>query len=310
VGRLLLAEARPADEALINRLFAVYSREVEALQPELVSPDVTRRRVAVGALRRYGPLARKEYERALGDADRQVRGAAARGLAGAEGLGVLDAARRQLRPEAEPGAQRPWLEAAAREAGGAALLVAVAEDARQAPALRGEAVALLAEVGEGAAARFQRLVPFLQGPEPRVRAGAVRGLAALPRMPEVAEVLGAALGDSAPEVQAEAIPALAAQRQMTHADAVAGLLASEAPGVREAAARALEYLGRASHVPALAARLQGDPVAAVRVAAARTLGILGGPRALPALTQASRRDADSHVQHVAREALQRLGFLH
>jgi HEAT repeat protein len=225
-------------------------------------------------------------------------------------VGVLEAARRALRPEAGPDALRPWLEAAVGEAGGAALLASVVEDTRQPPAVRGEAVALLAEADEGGAARLQWLLPFLRSPEPRIRAGAVRGLALLPRMPEVAEAVGAALGDADPEVQAEALAAVAAQRQTVRADAVAALLESQAPAVREAAARALEYLGRASHVPALATRLQSDPVAAVRVAAARTLGILGGPRALPALTEASQRDADSHVQHVARQALQRLGFVH
>ncbi|MFY0579316.1 HEAT repeat domain-containing protein [Cystobacter fuscus] len=58
----------------------------------------------------------------------------------------------------------------------------------------------------------------------------------------------------------------------------------------------------------LARVLSGDRVAAVRVAAARALGILGGPFAASALSQALSKDSDSHVQHVARRGLERLGF--
>ncbi len=310
VGRMLLEVAKPEDEALVNRLFAVYSRELEALQPELAAADLTARRSAVFSLKRYGPLATKELTRAMEDADRLVRHHAARGLAEAEGLTVLDAARRKLRPEAGLSALRPWLEVVTREKEGAALLLAVAEDARQPADVRGEAVARLGECEDGGKEqRFRRLAPFLQHAEPRVRAGAVRALGAMPRGNEAVEAVTRALEDPAPEVLVAALDGVAALRQASRGDTAARLLGSPSAEVREAAARALEFIGRASHTPGLVTCLKGDASAAVRVAAARSLGVLGGPQAVGALTEALQQDKDTHVQHVAREALQRLGFL-
>jgi HEAT repeat protein len=309
VGRMLLAVAKPIDEARVNRLFAVYSRELEALQPELTSADLTRRRVAVLSLKRYGPLASKELTRALGDADRTVRRHAARGVAEAEGLSVVEAARKLLRAEADLAALRPWLEAVAREKDGAALLLSVVEDRNRSPDVRGEAVARLGECEEGTRAqRFERLSPFFLDAEPQVRAGAVRALGAMPRGSEAADALSLALEDEAPVVQVAALEGVASLRQTSRAEAVATLLGSASPEVRTAAARALEFVGRAPQVKALAACLKGDGVASVRVAAARSLGAMGGPQAASALTEALQRDSDTHVQHVAREALQRLGF--
>jgi HEAT repeat protein len=78
--------------------------------------------------------------------------------------------------------------------------------------------------------------------------------------------------------------------------------------VRAAAAKALEHIGRPLHVKDLAVCLREDPVASVRVAAAQALGTIGGPQAAAALSDAAARDADTHVQHVSREGLRRLGF--
>ncbi len=78
--------------------------------------------------------------------------------------------------------------------------------------------------------------------------------------------------------------------------------------VRQAAARALERLGRPQHVKALSETLRQDRTVAVRVASAQALGVIGGPFAVSALSEAAEQDPDTHVQHVAREALRSLGF--
>ena len=307
VGRMLVLEAKPADQSLINRLFAVYSRELETLQKGLSSVDATERRAAVVSLRHYGPLAQRELERALGDMEASVRRVAARGLAEAEGLSLSEAARRRVHAEgATPASRRTWLEVAATDKGCESFLLEVAGDARLPPDARGEAVARLSECDSLGRRRFQVLSPFLEDSQALVRAGAVRALA-LPRSPEGDVAVAAALGDSAPEVAIAALEVVAQQRQTGQAEAAVVLLGSKHAGVREAAARALEGLGRAQHVKPLAQTLQSDPDAAVRVAAARTLTALGGPFAASALSQALK-DPDSHVQHVARQGLARLGF--
>nr|WP_225937160.1 HEAT repeat domain-containing protein [Myxococcus sp. RHSTA-1-4] len=309
VGRLLLDEARPADEARINRLFAVYSHELEALQPALAVADPLQRRKAVLSLRVYGPLARRELERALGDTDRAVRRDAARALAQAEGLATRLAAERRLEA-GDAAAARPWLEAMAREKGCAAFLLSAAGDRALPAALRGDALAQLVDCDEGSRERVGSLAAYLNDAEAPVRAGALRALGALAsRHPEV--VVGAAvraLEDPSPEVVAAALEVVASQRQSSRGDEAAGLLGSEHPVVRAAAARALEHIGRAPHVKGLATCLREDPVADVRVAAAQALGRIGGPHAAAALSDAAARDSDTHVQHVSREGLRRLGF--
>lgn len=308
VGRLLLEEAKPADEARVNRLFAVYSRELEALQADLSGPDPLQRRKAVQSLRVYGPLARRELEHALGDADRWVREAAARGLADAEGLALRPAAERRLETK-DATVARPFLEAMVREKGCAAFLLGVARDLRQPAALRGDALSQLADCNEGSRERFAALAPYLHDSQALVRAGAVRALGVLPsRRTEVAEATSHALEDPAPEVVAAALEVVASQRQSTRGDDAAGLLGSEHPAVRTAAAKALETIGRPAHVKDLAVCLREDPVAAVRVAAAQALGRIGGPHAAAALSDAAARDPDTHVKHVSREGLRRLGF--
>lgn len=308
VGRLLLDEARPTDEVFVNRLFAVYSRELEALQPELTAPEARRRDSAVLSLGVYGPLARKELERALEDADPRVRGSAARRLAEGEGLSVSLAAGRRLATR-DAGVSRPWLEAMVREKGCASFFLDVAGDPRMPAEIRGQSLESLADCRESGQVRLETLAPYLRDPQARVRAGAVRVLGSMSaRKPEVMEATERALEDGAPEVVAAALAVVAGQRQSTRGDVAAELLDSEHAVVRAAAARALEVIGRASHVKALAARLLEDTVPDVRVAAALALGRLGGPHAAAALSNAAARDADTHVQHVSREGLRRLGF--
>ncbi|WP_257455417.1 HEAT repeat domain-containing protein [Archangium lipolyticum] len=308
VGRMLLKEAKPADQVLINRLFAIYSQHLEKLQKGLASADITERRGAVQSLRRYGPLAQRELERALGDTEVLVRRQAARGLAELEGLPLMETAARRIRADgATLATQRAWLQVAATDKGCEPFLLEVARDTRLPAETRGEAVGQLPDCDGGGKRRFQVLSPFLQDPQALVRAGAVRALA-VPHSPEGDKALAAALGDSAPEVVVAALDVVGQQRQLGQAEAAVALLGSEHPAVREASARTLEWIGRAQHVKPLAQTLHEDSVPAVRVAAARTLGVLGGPFAASALSQALAKDPDSHVQHVARRGLERLGF--
>jgi len=308
VGRLLLQEAKPADEALINRLFAVYSRELEKLQPGLASPDVSQRRAAVLALRRYGPLAQRELERAVGDGDSLVRRIAVRGLAQAEGLPLLEATALRVRAPGEAAERRPWLEAAAIEKGCERFFRELARDEALSVQVRGEALGWLAECDEGQGrSRFQELTPLLADTRAPLRAGAVRALSS-PRSPEGDEVVVSALEDPAPEVVAAALEVVARHRQSPQGGAAAALLGSEHALVREAAARALVQIGRPAHVKGLIRSLAEDPLPAVRVAAVQALTNLGGPYVVSALSQAAARDPDTHVQHVAREGLVRLGF--
>ncbi|MCK8504047.1 HEAT repeat domain-containing protein [Myxococcus fulvus] len=308
VGRLLLEEARPADEVLVNRLFAVYSRELESLQPELTAPEPQRRDAAVLSLGVYGPLARKELERALTDVDRKVRGSAARRMAQSEGTSLRVAAERRLEGK-DLEVARPWLEAMEREKGCGSFFLEAARDSRMPAPLRGQALTSLSDCREGESLRLDALTPFLKDSQPVVRAGAVRVLGALSvRKPEVMDATERALDDGSPEVVAAALDVVAGQRQSTRGDMAAELLGSEHPVVRAAAARALEAIGRAAHVKVLATCLREDPVSDVRVAAALALGRLGGPHAAAALSDAAARDADTHVKHVSRAGLRKLGF--
>jgi HEAT repeat protein len=307
VGRMLLEEARSEDQALINRLFAIYSRQLEELHKGLGAVDPLERRGAVQSLRHYGPLARRELERALGDSDLAVRRMAARCLAEAEGLSLPEAAnQRILAPETERATRRAWMEAGAVGQGCERFLLTLARETRLDVESRGEAVAWLVECDEGMKGRFEALSPFLKDAAVPVRAGAVRALARL-GTPQGDAALAAALADGTPEVVAAALDVVGQRHQRAQAESVVALLDSASPQVREAAARALEPLGRSQDIKPLARVLREDSVVAVRVAAAESLGALGGPLAASALSQALQ-DPDTHVQHVARRGLVRLGF--
>jgi HEAT repeats len=308
VGRMLVEAAQPGDQERVNRLFAIYSQELQALRPELSSGDPIKRRTAVHKLRLYGPLAQRELEQALQSTDVRVRESAARGMAQAEGLTLLEAAAKRLQSGGDLAAQQPWLEALAGEAKCQEALLALAEEPKQPVSIRGEALALLAECDawHRERDRGRRVKPFLDAAQPPLRAGALRALAG--GGGESSTALKAGLEDPAPEVIVAAIETAARKRQTGFADVIAEQLGSEHAEVRQAAAQALEMLGKERHVKPLSECLQKDPVPAVRVAAAQSLGVLGGPFAISALSQAATKDSDSHVQHVSRQALKRLGF--
>jgi hypothetical protein len=308
VGKMLVEAAQGTDKAHVDRLFAVYSRELQALQADLASGEVDTRRRAVSSLRLYGPLAQRELEKALLDTDAQVRQRAARGLAEAEGLTVPQAVSKRLQSGADLQAQRPWLELLARDKNCQVTLLAVATDAKQPAPVRGEAVAQLAECNMGGSERLKRVEPFLQDAQSPLRAGAVRALGAVASDARMIEVVTRALEDPSPEVVSAAIDTAALKRLSPKADEVAALLGSPHEPVRQSAARALEWLGRPQHVKALSESLRQDSSPAVRVASAQALGVIGGPFAVSALSEASKQDPDTHVQHVSREALRRLGF--
>jgi HEAT repeat protein len=307
VGRMLVEGAQPADQERINRLFAIYSQELQALQPQLRSGDPLQRRVATYSLRIYGPLAQRELERALQDPDQSVRQSAARGLAWSEGLTLPELASRRLKAGGELDVLRPWLEALALEKECLAALLAVVEDPRRPVSVRGEALSLLPECNEWGSDRARRVLPFLREAQPPLRAGALRALQGA-WSEAVSEALKVALEDPAPEVVVAAVDTAALKRQTGLADPIAALLGAEDATVRQASARALERLGKPRHVKALSDCLLKDSVPAVRVASAQALGMLGGPFTISALSEAAQKDPDTHVQHVSREALKRLGF--
>ncbi len=307
VGRMLVEAAQQPDQERVNRLFAIYSQQLQALQSELSSAESLTRANAVRRLRLYGPLAQRELDHALQDPDTHVRQAAARGLAQAEGLTLVQAVGKRLQSGAELAVQRPWLEALAHEKTCQPALLTVAEDVTQPLSIRGEALAQLSECDGNSGERTQRVLPFLKEAQPPLRAGALRAMAG-PWQGEVSEVVKPSLEDPAPEVVVAAVDTAALKRKTGLADDIAQLLGSESAEVRQASARALERLGKDRHVKALSQSLEKDPVPAVRVAAAQALGVLGGPFAISALSQAAEKDSDSHVQHVSREVLKRLGF--
>jgi len=169
VGRMLVEAAQAGNQDRINRLFAVYSQELQALQPELASAEPGKRAAAVFRLRIYGPLAQRELEHALQDPDVRVRQSAARGIAKAEGLTLIQAAGKHLQTGGSLDAQRPWLEALAHEKNCQAVLLTVAEDVRQPILVRGEALGQLPECSEWTGERAQRVLPFLKEAQPPLR---------------------------------------------------------------------------------------------------------------------------------------------
>jgi HEAT repeat protein/ABC-type Fe3+/spermidine/putrescine transport system ATPase subunit len=79
--------------------------------------------------------------------------------------------------------------------------------------------------------------------------------------------------------------------------------------VRESAAEALGFIGRAECIPALTRALTSDEDADVRGSAAYALGLMQSKEALPALIQALITDSNGEVRGRAAYALGRLGKL-
>jgi len=150
----------------------------------------------------------------------------------------------------------------------------------------------------------ERVVPWLSGPEKRLRLSAALALAVAPA-PSATPALGRALGDSDAEVRAAAAAALGASRADGAVIPLLGHLDDSVPEVREAVANALGAVGDARAVLPLIGKIE-DPRPNVRAAVARALGALRDPRSASALLLALR-DSDKSVVIAVVRALGTLG---
>jgi HEAT repeat protein len=306
LGSAVVRIASPVDEAMVNRLFAVLSTQLDGVRPRLGSADPLERVSAVGEVGRYAPLSAPELRTALGDADGRVRRAAARWLARSENESVSELAARRAKAGDAPGADA-WLRALAESAdrGCRAAAGGLADDASVEPHIRGAALEALAEC-EGARA-WTRIQQSLGDPEVEIRRGAVGALAWMPLKQEAQRAAVAALADGSPMVVAAAARAAAFPGQRRAIPALMKLLQHEAPEVRSAAAGALGQVGATEASVALGIRLRDEPDPGVRRALIHALASLGSPASLAVLDACSRSDGDAAVREEAEKALQKAG---
>lgn len=310
VGRLLLADADAAFQKEMNRLLAVYARQIDTLRPQLAAPEPEQRREAVEALALLFPMTRPELERALSDADDTVALAAVAALADATDRTLHEVLRE--RAQAWPSGQVP-LEAQVRmvrqvgqvkQEGCGPPLEALFDDQRLAPEVRGAALVAQVRCNEGEV--LSQLRFGLASPEPTLRVAAVRGLSEVTGQSGVYPLLDGALKDEAAEVVAAALRALGATALHGGRDRAARLLAHEAPQVRQAAAEVLAVHARPSDLTGLRDQLKAEPEPSIRVALVQALARLGGPVATAALAEVEQRDPDAYVRQAAVSGLKRM----
>jgi cellulose synthase operon protein C len=150
----------------------------------------------------------------------------------------------------------------------------------------------------------ERVVPWLSGPDKRLRLSAALALAVAPAA-SATPALGRALGDSDAEVRAAAATALGASQSPDAVLPLLGHLDDSVPEVREAVAAALGALGDPRAVLPLIGKVE-DPRPSVRTAVARALGALRDARSASALLLALR-DSDRGVVIAVVQALGALG---
>jgi HEAT repeat protein len=297
---LLAAPKQEADTPLINRLLAVYAKQIDALKPKLKDPEATSRREAIRALAELAPMSAPELESALDDKDAVNRRAAASALAKGEGKTVVALARARLTPQ--------WI-ALAGGSGDAecrGFLEDVAFNANLKDDVRTAAMPALVDC-EGASA-LAPLERALDEKEPWLRAAAAAALGGMPRVTAAEKKVDALLNDRDPLVLAAAVRSAGALRLKTAVARLVALLEEGDAGVRREVPGALATLEATATVPKLAKALQTDADPAVREACARALGALGGNSGVSALIAASQADKDDKVKLAAGESLRRLGF--
>lgn len=309
-GLTLLKGAREEHKPFVDRLFALYSAQLDLLRPKLASKDLEERKATVREVWSYGPLGAFDLEQMLLDEVNTVRLLAARGVAAGEGLTLLEAAKNRLSPQSKTPAllQTRWIDVLG-ESGGKGCdepLIALVKNQALSDGVRGAAVKGLGACG--GAESFKTIVEALDNSAPAIRVGAIQALQYMPRNTRAEAAAAKALTDPDPTVLAAAVRTVGTQRQAGRVEQVRPLLDHADPGVRAAAVEALATLGGSSSVISISRRLKDDRDASVRVAAAKALGELGGPHAPGALGEAAKKDPDSRVQHVALESLRRLGF--
>jgi HEAT repeat protein len=297
---LLEAPKTEADTPLVNRLLAVYAKQIDALRPKLHDPEPMVRRETLHALAEMAPLSGPELEGALEDLDGTVRRAAADGLARGEGSSVVWVARKKLTAK--------WLALAG--ASGDPDCKNLLEDAvfneQLGDDVRAAALPALVDCEGGRA--LPSVNKLLASPLPRIRAGAARALGLMPRVPPAEKMLQVLFDDRDPGVLAAAAHAAGALRVKTLVPKVVDLTGHLDPDVRLEAVNALVALEATGSAPRLAKQLATDSDARVRAACANALGELGGTSGIPALIEASKSDLDPKVKFVAGESLRRLGF--
>ncbi len=309
-GAAVLSTAKEADKPRVDRLLTIWAQALDTQRPRLKSAEQKERKEALVALSAIGPLGARELEGLLDDPDASIRHSAARGLARGEGmtLGVYAQTKLDPKNKVPNGTRIRWAEfLGSSEAEGCedTLRKAIGE-ARLDDAVR---AAALAALGACAGAKvLPEVKTALTSKSVKQRAAAVTALGQIPRAPEAAALITAALKDVESEVLAAAVRAAGEQHLTARAAEVTALLEHSAVEVRLAAAQALVKMGDARSAAALGRVLQKDSAAEVREACARGLGDLGGPDAVGPLTVAAEKDASSRVKYVAGESLRKLGF--
>jgi HEAT repeat protein len=302
LGLAVTREASPNNQALINRLLAVFSARIDAARPLMKSADAQRRLSAIAEIGRLAPLSAPELLELLSDPDLRVRRAAARWLALGEGLSVRGLAERRIRAQEVPG-PKAWMKVLADsgETGCGSTAVHFADDASLSPALRGDALEALGAC-EGPNA-WRRIRKSLADPSPPLRRGAVAALIWMPLHPEARLAVEAALSDAEPEVGAAAARSAGIPGQQRLIPALSRMLAHPSPLVRSAAAEGLGAIGVADSAMAMAARLRLEPDPSVRRALIHALGALGSPAARASLQECAAADTDPQVRAEAEHAL-------
>jgi hypothetical protein len=300
-GKALIdAPKTDADTPLMNRLFAVYARDIDAQRPKLKDPEIVVRREAIRALAEVAPLSKPELVSALNDAFGLNRRAAALALARGEGTTVVWLARRELTPQwiafagtsGDPDC-KGFLEDAAFNAD-------LSEDAR--------AATLPALVDCEGAQALGIIDRVLAAPQPALRTAAAGALGGLPRVAAAEKKVEVLLGEKDPLVLAAAVRSAGALRLKTSVPRLVALLEEGDVTVRREVPAALATLEASGALPKLAKALQSDSDAAVREGCAKALGTLGGTLGVPALITAAQFDKDGKVKLAASESLRRLGF--
>jgi tetratricopeptide (TPR) repeat protein len=166
--------------------------------------------------------------------------------------------------------------------------------------LRSKAHAAVEQISHGVVEPFLRLV---EHPSADVRSSVIKWLSSRPE-PEAQSAVLAALGDSDPDVQRNALGALSRNPSAGASLAIAEVLGnSPAWPIRLEAARALGALGANAADPraiaALAAAAERDKVPLVREAAARALTGIAPEQARPVLERLKRGDPEVWVKDSA-----------
>ncbi len=311
VGKILLQDAHPDSAREVNRLLAVYARQIDALRPKLKTPAREQRQDAVTALGLLLPLSGPELEGCLSEVETGVEFSAAWALAEANGRSLREELMARV-PSWEQGTvpvavQTRWvgLLGVGRPEGCSGPLGALADNPRLSPEVRGTAVGLLGRCGEGKP--WPRILLAAEDGEEAIRAGAIRALADLPSTRAAAELAAQALKDPSPRVLAEALRAIATQSG--HAvERAPEFMVHPAAEVRRVAARMLARHGRLAHLALIKERVKLEPEAEIRVELVRALAQIGGPVATATLAELQGSDPDEYVRQRAVSALKQLGF--